>query len=55
MEDRHKKQQNKQKIIDISQKAYDYTRIESLREKVWADSEAQKNWEEFDKKRKQIK
>ena len=55
MKETYKKQKNEHKAIDKSQKHYDYARIEELRKKVWADSEAQKNWEEFDRKRKAIK
>ena len=55
MKERYKNQKNEQRSIDKSQKHYDYTRIEELRKKVWADPEAQKNWEEFDRKQKAIK
>ena len=53
MKEKHKKQENKKEVIDKSQEHYDYARIEALREKVWSDSEAKKNWEEFDRRRKE--
>ena len=52
MKEKNKKQQSEKKVTDKSQEHYDYSRIEALREKVWSDSEAKKNWEEFDKRRK---